>query len=45
MTMETEISRYERSWKNMEEELNKEKSLGLELAFKVIVLSAEIERY
>ena len=40
----TDIDGYERRLKNYEQELEKEKSFGNEFAFKIIVLSSEIER-
>jgi Holliday junction resolvase RusA-like endonuclease len=44
MTMSTEIERYERTLRSLEDELHKEKNLSMELAFKVIIISAEVER-
>ena len=40
----TDIDGYERRLKNSEQELEKEKSFSNEFAFKIIVLSSEIER-
>lgn len=42
MTISTEMERLDRTCRSLEEELHKERNLSMELAFKVIILSAEV---
>ena len=39
-----DIQGYERNYKTMEQELEKERQFTNEFAFKIIILSAEVER-